>query len=229
MTLPINKLGQSLRPIYYDQSKMWDKIFGNFDAFQSMVINLILQKNRASEDSNSYTPSSSTDDTVLTDELRIQVFERDNYTCKCCGKKTKRGRSLTVDHIRPISMGGKSVLSNLQTLCSECNTMKDRQEIDFKITSSPLTEPKPLNLSIRPSQTEDPKNILKRIINDMYHCCAVCNIKYHKRKSGEFYYKWLIKLYDGNNPAWLENHKDEILDYIHNVLHEEHVTDIIIK
>ena len=74
MTLPINKLGQSLRPIYYDQSKMWDKIFGNFDAFQSMVINLILQKNRASEDSNSYTPSSSTDDTVLTDELRIQVF-----------------------------------------------------------------------------------------------------------------------------------------------------------
>lgn len=87
MTLPINKLGQSLRPIYYDQSKMWDKIFGNFDAFQSMVINLILQKNRASEDSNSYTPSSSTDDTVLTDELRIQVFERDNYTCKCCGKK----------------------------------------------------------------------------------------------------------------------------------------------
>ena len=229
MTLPINKLGQSLRPIYYDQSKMWDKIFGNFDAFQSMVINLILQKNRASEDSNSYTPSSSTDDTVLTDELRIQVFERDNYTCKCCGKKTKRGRSLTVDHIRPVSMGGKSVLSNLQTLCSECNTMKDRQEIDFKITSSPLTEPKPLNLSIRPSQTEDPKNILKRIINDMYHCCAVCNIKYHKRKSGEFYYKWLIKLYDGNNPAWLENHKDEILDYIHNVLHEEHVTDIIIK
>ena len=107
--------------------------------------------------------------------------------------------------------------------------MKDRQEIDFKITSSPLTEPKPLNLSIRPSQTEDPKNILKRIINDMYHCCAVCNIKYHKRKSGEFYYKWLIKLYDGNNPAWLESHKGEILDYIHNVLHEEHVTDIIIK
>ena len=63
----------------------------------------------------------------------------------------------------------------------------------------------------------------------MYHCCAVCNIKYHKRKSGEFYYKWLIKLYDGNNPAWLEIHKGEILDYIHNLLHEEHVTDIIIK
>lgn len=229
MTLPINILGQSLRPIYYDQSKMWDKIFGNFDAFQSMVINIILQKNRANENSNSYTPSSSTDDTVLTDELRMQVFERDNFTCKCCGKTTKRGRSLTIDHIRPVSMGGKSVLSNLQTLCSECNNMKDRQEIDFKITSSPLNEPKPLNLSLRPSQTEDPENILKRIINDMYHCRAVCNVKYHKRKSGEFYYKWAIKLYDGNNPAWLENHKDELLDYIHNVLHKEHVADITIE
>ena len=47
----------------------------------------------------------------------------DNYTCRMCGKYTD-GVGLQIDHIMPVSKGGKSVPSNLQVLCSKCNGRK---------------------------------------------------------------------------------------------------------
>ncbi|MDY5213044.1 DEAD/DEAH box helicase family protein [Intestinibacter sp.] len=227
--IPLN-WDKHLIPIYNDESKMWDKIFGNYYYFRNMVSNIVFQKNKPSTSETATDKDTSDEpDLGVTEEQRLQVFQRDHYTCKCCGKRVTKGRSLTVDHIIPISMGGRSSLTNLQTLCSECNSAKERQEINFGIHSSPLDNPKQLNLSLKPSKTEDPKNTLKRIINNMYHCGAVCDIKCHKRKSGKFYYKWLIKLYDGNNTTWLENHKAELLDYIHDTLNNEQVIDLIIE
>lgn len=40
--------------------------------------------------------------------------------CNICGKKD----SLVIDHVIPISKGGKNVTSNVQVLCSKCNTLK---------------------------------------------------------------------------------------------------------
>lgn len=57
----------------------------------------------------------------VTNKLRFQIFERDGYRCVCCKKETD---DLEIDHIVPISKGGKSVYSNLQTLCHECNVKK---------------------------------------------------------------------------------------------------------
>jgi len=56
--------------------------------------------------------------------IRHEVFKRDNYTCVECGAKKEDGATLHVDHIIPISKGGTDELSNLQTLCSECNLNK---------------------------------------------------------------------------------------------------------
>jgi DNA-binding transcriptional ArsR family regulator len=53
-------------------------------------------------------------------ELRWQVWERDNFTCKHCGKR----QFLSVDHIHPESAGGQATLDNLQTLCRSCNSRK---------------------------------------------------------------------------------------------------------
>ena len=119
-------------------------------------------------------------------------------------------------------------LDNLQTLCNECNRAKERQEINYNIHISPLTKPKELIL-FKASKTEKPKNVLKRIVNNMYHCGAVCQVKYHVRKNGEFYDKWLIKLFEGNNIKWLEDEKGQLLKYIQVDLGNEHVKDIIIK
>ena len=61
---------------------------------------------------------------LMTKELRDQIAERDNYTCQMCGKYMPDGVGLHIDHIIPVSKGGKSVPSNLQVLCSKCNGKK---------------------------------------------------------------------------------------------------------
>jgi 5-methylcytosine-specific restriction endonuclease McrA len=50
--------------------------------------------------------------------LRYQVLLRDNSRCTRCGATPQtHGVSLHVDHIVPMSRGGKTELHNLQTLC----------------------------------------------------------------------------------------------------------------
>ena len=52
--------------------------------------------------------------------LRWEVWERDNFTCRHCGSR----QFLTVDHIVPEASAGQTILSNLQTLCKQCNCKK---------------------------------------------------------------------------------------------------------
>lgn len=64
----------------------------------------------------------------LTAGMRRAVLRRDNYTCrnpKCRAKKTPFNHLvLEVDHIIPVSKGGRSEMRNLQTLCLACNRRK---------------------------------------------------------------------------------------------------------
>ena len=54
--------------------------------------------------------------------LRLKVFERDNYTCRMCGRNVyEHDIVLHVDHVNPVSNGGGNDITNLQTLCSDCN------------------------------------------------------------------------------------------------------------
>ena len=46
-----------------------------------------------------------------------------NYTCLKCGKKEPEIK-LTVDHIFPLSKGGKHIKENIQPLCFSCNSAK---------------------------------------------------------------------------------------------------------
>ena len=223
---PVISMIKHLKTIFFDESKMWNKVFGDFEYFVKMVMNIITR--REIKNINDHDDCEEDKPSILTDELRKQVLQRDKYTCLCCGKKAKQGRTLTVDHIIPISMGGKSKLSNLQTLCNECNIAKERDEINYNIHVSPLNKSKELKL-FKSSKTEEPKNTLKRIINDMYHCGAVCEVKYHKRKTGQYYNKWLIRLYEGNDTSWLDSNKKKLIKYINEEFDMNQVEDIIIK
>lgn len=64
--------------------------------------------------------------------LRLRVYERDCFRCVFCGCSPISDLSveLHVDHIRPFSQGGETILENLQTLCSVCNLGKsDRTDV----------------------------------------------------------------------------------------------------
>ena len=60
----------------------------------------------------------------LTDSLRYDVLRRDNFRCQICGSSANDGVKLHVDHIIPVSKGGKTIRSNLRTLCDRCNIGK---------------------------------------------------------------------------------------------------------
>jgi hypothetical protein len=53
--------------------------------------------------------------------LRYKILNRDKSKCLKCGRSAKEGVILHIDHIKPFSLGGLTVLSNLRTLCHECN------------------------------------------------------------------------------------------------------------
>lgn len=50
------------------------------------------------------------------------------YECACCHKEG----AVTIDHIRPVSKGGQTKLSNLQLLCQRCNVEKGDKTIDYR-------------------------------------------------------------------------------------------------
>ena len=47
----------------------------------------------------------------------------------CCGRGDVE---LTADHIVPISKGGSSDISNIQPLCSACNSAKRDRVVDYR-------------------------------------------------------------------------------------------------
>lgn len=61
---------------------------------------------------------------LMTDSLRYDVMQRDNFRCRLCGVSADDGARLHVDHIIPVSRGGKTEMSNLRTLCERCNMGK---------------------------------------------------------------------------------------------------------
>lgn len=56
----------------------------------------------------------------ISDKLRQQVYERDDWQCVLCGSAL----DLVIDHKQPHSKGGTNALENLQTLCKPCNLAK---------------------------------------------------------------------------------------------------------
>ena len=79
-----------------------------------------------------YAANAKIERSIMNDNIRYNVLKRDNYTCQICGASAKDGAKLHVDHIIPISRGGKTVMSNLQTLCERCNIGKsNKMDEDF--------------------------------------------------------------------------------------------------
>jgi len=59
-----------------------------------------------------------------------ELCERNNHLCLCCGER----KPMTLDHIVPLSKGGKNTIDNIQPLCLGCNIKKATQIIDYRRT-----------------------------------------------------------------------------------------------
>ena len=64
---------------------------------------------------------------LVTPSLRYDVMKRDHFRCCLCGRSSKDGVKLEVDHIVPVSKGGRTTMDNLQTLCWDCNRGKSNK------------------------------------------------------------------------------------------------------
>jgi 5-methylcytosine-specific restriction endonuclease McrA len=51
------------------------------------------------------------------------VFLRDGYTCQYCGDDVSR-KTATLDHVLPVSHGGKTTFENTVCACATCNANK---------------------------------------------------------------------------------------------------------
>jgi 5-methylcytosine-specific restriction endonuclease McrA len=54
---------------------------------------------------------------------RENLYLRDLYSCQYCDE-TISGKELTIDHVIPVSQGGKTTWENSVTCCRSCNTAK---------------------------------------------------------------------------------------------------------
>jgi 5-methylcytosine-specific restriction endonuclease McrA len=67
------------------------------------------------------------------DMIKRKMFKKGKRSCKYCGTQGNSSE-MVLDHIKPISMGGKPLdRKNLQLLCKKCNLKKTNK--DKKIRS----------------------------------------------------------------------------------------------
>jgi len=59
--------------------------------------------------------------------VRYQVLKRAGTKCESCGIDNSK-RAIEVDHIHPVSKGGKNELANYQALCYVCNSQKSNKD-----------------------------------------------------------------------------------------------------
>lgn len=107
------------------KGKIKDKFYKKYDS--NMFLKIYEKYKNLKEERELYRISSKVERSVMTNGMRYDVLKRDKFRCQVCGATQKDGVTLHVDHIIPVSKGGKTEMSNLQTLCSKCNIGKSNK------------------------------------------------------------------------------------------------------
>ena len=74
---------------------------------------------------------------------RYNIFKRDKAQCQYCGLSFAR-QELTIDHVVPKSLGGKTIWNNVVCCCIKCNRQKGNK--DLSLTNMAL-----INKPVKPS------------------------------------------------------------------------------
>lgn len=71
---------------------------------------------------------------AVSKRLRFEILRRDNQTCRYCGARAPDVK-LTVDHVVPEALGGRTEPENLVTACESCNSGKTSTQPDAPIVA----------------------------------------------------------------------------------------------
>jgi 5-methylcytosine-specific restriction endonuclease McrA len=100
---------------------------------------------------------------------RVEIFNRDHYTCQYCGKQS---HALTLDHVKPRHQGGPHTWENLVSACSYCNRHKagrTPEEAHMKLLKIPVRPSGSiyLNIPFRFLESQEPwqKYLPKKMAN----------------------------------------------------------------
>lgn len=147
----------------------------NFD----QIVTSFNSVSRSHLDKTTYNALSKAERGEVSDSLRYDVMNRDKFRCVICGASADEGVRLHIDHIVPISKGGKSTPDNLRTLCERCNIGKSNK-IETRGSNTP-------NNANAQKNTNAHKNSNTQKTTDIP--CPRCNGKLVVRVSqfGEFY------------------------------------------
>jgi 5-methylcytosine-specific restriction endonuclease McrA len=67
----------------------------------------------------------------MTWEQWVAMVQHYGNKCLACGEPGTP-RSLQMDHVKPLALGGNSDPGNIQPLCPSCNNSKGKKEIDYR-------------------------------------------------------------------------------------------------
>jgi 5-methylcytosine-specific restriction endonuclease McrA len=96
---------------------------------------------------------------------RKNVLMRDNHRCQYCGRRLPPSQ-LSLDHVIPLSRGGRESWTNIVCACFECNSRKggrNPSEVGMKLRNAPRTPD--FNQAIRSKLPPDRPDIWNRFLS----------------------------------------------------------------
>jgi superfamily II DNA or RNA helicase len=218
-----------LRKEYNKTGSFWKVLYESIDYFRTAYdAAKAYYVNRGVPGPVSNLDSTPIEELAFSYEVKEQIRKRDGNKCRCCGAT----RKLEVDHIIPVTMGGKSTIDNGQLLCSICHNLKGTKTTNYvSINSTPLTTPKSFDVLFldRRIRSTDHEITLRRIINNFYECSAIADIKISQTRKGKNFYRWEVSLFQGNNPEWISCEKEKLLALFRKDSKYSDLEDIEIK
>ena len=98
---------------------------------------------------------------AITKRTRFEIFKRDSFTCRYCGRKSPEV-VLEIDHVIPKSKRGRDDGMNLVTSCFDCNRGKSDKNLSEIITGEDPHD-KAVELLERERQLREYNHVLDKI------------------------------------------------------------------
>jgi ATP-dependent helicase IRC3 len=211
--LSILDIEDILRAEFVRVDRFWQSLYPNYALFDAQLQaskRRILDAKYHGQSSKSYRPkpTQGVPPREVPTRVKNAVLDRDHRRCCCCDSM----KDLEIDHITPLYLEHSHEMDRLQTLCHTCNALKSINEINFRVTRSPLNGARSfeqLPVPTKGQEDEDTwRSYLQRAVNFFYRCAAVQTLEINDARSGA-----RIRLWPDVDANWIAPHLDALVEW----------------